>query len=398
MLPQATTLLLSLLLLSGPAAQQTTTATQPPPQVLMTDTVTVSARDTRVIVDALSRMKDSRDPMIAQSVSNNILRLVDAMSQSGAVNKIGPLSDQEADVVHLNGLLTKFSVAGGSIRLQPRNRDSTLGPTVFTLSRASFISLCADLASNGGLFRVNQELRTIVLARVVADLNEQQHNPIAEREVLIDLLAGFKAQDRKGVIIDRVLGIADAMANDAAENAPYDLVPAALIQDFASLGHMQTGVFEAEAGTRAGRVNVSYGGQTFSTSVDHFVWFFIRFMLAEDAGSDESVRARRTQLGGRLLDHLTLQLQVRPLERALEALDGAGVAGPTGRSLGDFIDRGPGLAAIAKAPGVSIIDSPRGPDYRAVVVSPDHADQLADLHSWLEEHTKKMQGEIMRRE
>ena len=370
---------------------QTQTQRPPPPQTI-TETVTVSAREATIIANAVNMLRSSRDPLVAKTVADNIVKLTEAMAASGRVQQIGPLSEQERAVVKLDTLLAKHMVAGGPIRLQVRGPESIEGGPVYTLTRSSFISLCADIGSTGFVeFRVIQEIKMIVLARMIADLNEQQHELIPEREILEGVLLGFKDQDPKGLIIGRVLNIADAMA---VTGGVYDLVPADQQQAFADLGHMDRGVFEAVPQDRTGMANVRYRGQIFTTSVNHFVWFFIRFLLAEQGQGDWNTLARRKHLGGQLLDYLTLQLQAATVDAALSAIDKAGPAGPSGIVLGDFFARGPGLNAVRKAPGLSQQASPLGSDYRVLVISPKEAQKLPELRKWLEKAAKDLKNKI----
>ena len=381
-----------LLFAAGVSAGQVQTQT-PPPQRL-TETVTVTAREAEIIATAVNMLRSSRDPLVAKTVADNILALSSAMVASGRVHQIGPISEQEQSVVDLPSALLRHQVAEGPIQLQVRGPESTIGGPIYTFTRSSFISLCADLASTHLLqVRVIQEIKMIVVARMIADLNEQQHELIPEREILKGVLLGFKNQDRKGVIIDRVLDIADAMAK---RGDVYDLVPTSQQDAFRDLGHMERGVFEVVAAATAGQINVRYGAALYTTSVNHFVWFFIRFLLADQSRGDWNTRARRTRLGGQLLDYATVQLQVHALEAAIGALDAAGPPSPTGLSLGDVFARDPGLSAITRAPGVSQQPSARGPDFRTLWVSPKQAQKLPDLRRWLDEHARDLREQLRR--
>ena len=123
--------------------------------------------------------------------------------------------------------------------MRPRNPDSTPGPRLFTFTPSAFIAMCADMASSPLVqLRVIQENKMIVVARMIVDLSEQQDKVISERQVLEGALAGFKNQDPKGVIIGRVLGIADALAVNSAGNLPYDFVKPGDQDAFRKIGHM----------------------------------------------------------------------------------------------------------------------------------------------------------------
>ncbi len=358
--------------------------TQTPPPIRITETVVVSARDARTISDAVESLRKSRDPLVAQMVADHIVKLTDAMAESGRVNEIGPLTTDEASVVAIREMMEKYSFPGGAIHVRPRNADSTPGSRLFHFTRSSFIAMCADMASNPLLqMRVIQENKMIVVARMVADLNEQQDKVISERAVLEGALAGFRNQDVKGVIIDRAQGIADALAVNADQNAPYELVRQSQQKDFREIGHIERGVFEVVTKPRIRAVNVAYDGKIYAATVDHFVWFFIRFLLADQDAIDPGIRARRTSLGGHLLDNLTEQLQARVIQSVLTTLDEPHTAGPAGLVLGDFSARGPGLAAIKKAPGLSQQDSARGADYKTLVVSAKQMRNLPELKHWL---------------
>ena len=383
----ATIMVLSAL---GRAGAQTQTQ-QPPPQQVV-EIVTVSAREATIIANAINMLRSSRDPLVAKTVADYILRLTEAMAISGQVHPIGPLSDQERAVVKLDTFLEKHNVAGAPVRLQVRGPDGISTGPVYTFSRSSFIALCADIASTGFIeIRRVQELKMIVVARMIADLNEQQDELIPERDILAGLLMSFKNQDPKGVIIGRVQDIADAIA---ASGAVHDFVPADQQKEFRELGHMERGVFEVVPEARRGVANVRYSGQLFTTSVNHFVWFFIRFLLADQERGDWNTRARRTHLGSQVLDYLTLQLQAGTVGAVLNAVDKAGPPGPDGIALGDFFARGPGLNAVKKAPGLSQQTSALGPDYRRLMISPKQAQKVPELRRWLEKEAKKLRGRI----
>lgn len=358
--------------------------TQTPPPVRITETVVVSARDAKTIADALDHLRSSRDPLVAKTVADNLVKLTDAMAASGRVNEIGPLTGDEQEVIQVRDLMEKYSFPGGPIFVRPRNPDSSPGPRLFNFTRPAFIAMCADMASNPLLqFREIQENKMIVVARMIADLNEQQDQVISERSTLEGLLLGFKNQDVKGVIIGRVQGIADALAVNADQNAAYDLVPPEKAEAFRKLTHMESDVFEAVAQPRIRHVNVAYDGKIFATTVDHFVWFFLRFLLADADTNDPGVRERRTQLGSDLLDHLTDQLQARVIESVLSTISSPGVQQAGGFVLGDFSASGPGLEALKSAPGLDEEDSRRGPEYKTLRILPKNMRRLPELREWL---------------
>jgi hypothetical protein len=382
-----------LLLAAGVPAGPAQTQTPPPPQRL-TETVTVTAREAEIIATAVNMLRSSRDPLVAKTVADNILALSNAMAASGRVHQIGPITEQEQTVVDLPAALHRHQVADGPIQLQVRGPESTIGGPIYNFTRSSFISLCADLASTNLVqVRVIQEIKMIVVARMIADLNEQQRELIPEREILKGVLLGFRNQDVKGVIIDRVLDIADAMA---LSGDVYDLVPAAQMDEFRELGHMERGVFEVVTAAKAGQVNVRYSAKLYTSSVNHFVWFFIRFMLADQSQGDWNTRVRRTRLGGQLLDYATVQLQANTLDAAIHEIDTAGPLLADGLPLGDFFARGPGLAAMKRAPGVSLQPSARGPDFRMLWVSPKQSQRLPDLRRWLDEHARDLKAQLRR--
>lgn len=307
MRPHMSALLFVFVVTSGLSAQ-----TQTPPPIRITETVTVSARDAKIINDSIKELRRSRDPLVSKTVADNLLRLTDAMAVSRRVHEVGPLSDDEQGVIRVREMMEKYSFPNGPIMLRPRNLDSSSGPRRFDFTPASFIAMCADMASNPLVqLRVIQENKMIVVARMVMDLSEQQDELISERAILEGALAGFKNQDVEGKIIGRVLGIADALAVNADKNLPYDLVPPSKLDDFRGIGHMERGVFEVVTAPQIGKVNVSYNGKIYATTVNHFVWFFIRFLLADQDALDEGIRARRTLLGSHLLDYLAEQLKAR---------------------------------------------------------------------------------------
>ncbi len=370
--------------------------TQTPPPIRIRETVTVSARDAKTITDAINHLRGSRDPLVAQTVADNIVKLTDAMAASGRVNEIGPLTDDERGVIDIRAFMEKYSFPGGPIFVRPRNPDSTSGPRLYNFTQSAFIAMCADMASSPLVqVRMVQENKMIVVARMIADLNDQQAEVISERAVLEGVLLGFKNQDLKGVIIGRVQGIADALAVNADQNAAYDLVTLEQHGAFRDLGHMERGVFEVVPQPRIRAVNVVYDAKIYATTVNHFVWFFIRFLLADQDALDEGIRARRIQLGSQLLDHLSDQLQTRVIQSVLSTLETPATVGPHGWVLGDFYARGPGLSALEHAPGLSQQDSARGPDYRTLVVSPKQARNLPELRQWLiHEMSKRSANQI----
>lgn len=364
--------------------------TQTPPPIRFKETVVVSAKDAKVVADAINELRKSRDPLVAEVVADNLVKLVEAMAASGRVNEIGPLSPEEADLIDLREFMEKYSFPGGPIFVRPRNADSTPGPRLFTFTPSAFIAMCADMASSPFVqLRVVQETKMIVVARMIADISEQRDKVIAERLITKGALAGFKNQDLKGEIIGRVEGIADAMAVNADGNEPYTLVTPSEAAAFKQIGHMERGVFEVVEKPRIDAVNVSYEGKTYSTSVNHFVWFFLRFLLADEGATEAGALARRRQLGSRLLDNLSVQLQQRVVESVLTSLEKPGPAGPDGLVLGDFAARGPGLDALKKAPGLLQQESGRGPDYRTLVVSAKQMAKLDELREWLKRAASK---------
>ena len=85
-----------------------------------------------------------------------------------------------------------------------------------------------------------------------------------------------------------------------------------------------------------------------------------------------------------MLDNLTEQLQARVIQSVLTRLAEPRTPAKNGLVLGDFVARGPGLAALKGAPGLSQQDSARGPDYRTLVVSAKQMQNLPELRRWLE--------------
>jgi hypothetical protein len=376
---------LALCILIAPtiAEAQTQTQAQTPPPIRITESVVVTPDDAAGIAAAINRLRRSRDPLVAQTVADNLVALTDAMSSSGRVFHVGPLTEAEQEVVDLPAALRKYSVEGGSIRLQPRGQESTEGPVVYSLTRSSFIKLCADLASTGSAFRVTQEIKMIVVARMIADLSEQQEQVMPEREVLEGVLKGFKGHDRQGVVIGRVLAIADALATDADQQPAYDLVPVARLMDFRDIGHMDTGVFAVVARPVANAVNVRNGGLMYSTSVNHFVWFFLRFLLADPNDLDDTIREKRKALGSDLLDYLTTQLEVRALQSTITLLEHAPVGDTQALALGDYVLGGPLLDTLKNAPGVSEQRSAHGAGYRTLVMLAKDNSKRPALREWL---------------
>ena len=391
--------LASLLLatVAGARAAQTQTQTQTPPPVRpgIKETVIVMANEDAIIADGIQTLRASRDPVVSTTVADNILVLADAMAASGRLHMIGPLTKAERTVVDLDNAVARHVVEGGPIRLQVRRTDSLEGSEVSTLTRSSFISFCADIASEPPVqLRVVQETKMIVVARIIRDLDEQQQGLISEREILKGVLLGFADQDRRGVIINRVLDIADAMATTPAT---YDLVPADERDAFSRLAEMGSGaVFALMSRPAEGMVNVSYGGAIHSTSADHFVWFFIRFVLADPSHADFDTRPRRIYLGGKLLDYLTLQLQINTVDAIAKGLSTARPAGPDGISIGTFRARGPGLTPVTRAPGLSRQQSALGPDYCVLVVSPKDVRKVPELETWLRARAKDLNGQILK--
>ena len=368
-----------------------TQAQTPPVSPGVTETVTVSAREAKIIADAIHALKGSGDPFIATTVADNILKLADAMEASSRIYQIGPLTEQEQTVIDLGSYLQKHAVAGGPIRLQGRRPDSTEGSRVYTFTRSSLITLFADIAATGFIqVRTTHETKIIVVTRMIEDLNEQQ-GLIPEREILSGILRGFKDEDKRGVITDRVLDIAEALAASAVV---YPFVPNDQQKVFRSRAQMGDGdVFEKVPQLREGMVNLSYGGAIYTASVEHFVWFFIRFLLEDQRHSDWNVKGG-IDLGGKILDYLTAQLQVDALNTVGKALDAAGTTGSNGIPLGDFRVRGPIVDVVKRAPGVVQRPSTLGSDYCVLVVPPEQAQKLPKLRRWLEERTWDLRAKI----
>ena len=278
----------------------------PSPPQQTTEVITVSARDAEVIATAINTMRSSRDQLVAKTVADNIIALTDALSSPSRVFQIGPLTKTEQRVVDLEKIMTEHAISGGPIRIRVRGPESTHGDgKVWAFTRSSFIAFCADIASSPTFqVRTIQENKMIVAARMIADLNEQLNGLVPERETLIGALLTFENLDRKGVIIDRVLAIGDVIA---ARGSVYELVPTDLAGSFGEFEHMDVGVFEVNEQAKPGLVNLRYDGRIYTTSVNHFVWFFLRFLLtAKDR--DEATRMKRLHFGGQLLDYLSLQL------------------------------------------------------------------------------------------
>ena len=163
----------------------------------------------------------------------------------------------------------------------------------------------------------------------------------------------------------------------------------ALLLDFRESGHMGTGVFEIVARAVVNAVNVSYGGVTYSASVNHFVWLFLRFLLADPDVVAEETRAKRTKLGSDLLDHLATQLEVRALQLAIARLTEAQAVDADVVSFGDYVLGSPILDTMKKGPGISEQRSGRGPGYRALFVPAKANAKQADLLEWLGRELEK---------
>lgn len=358
--------------------------TQTPQPVRFKEEVVVSLKDAKIITEAINELRKSRDPLVSQVVADNLIKLVDAMAAIGRVHEIGPLSGDEEGVIDIREFMEKYSFPGGSILIRPRNIDSTAGPRLFSFKPSAFIAMCADMASSPLVqLRLVQENKMIVVARMITDLSEQQDALIAERLILQGALAGFKNQDVKGEIIGRVQGIADALAINADGNEPYVLVQPSQAAAFREIGHIERGVFDVVDKPRINNVNVAYDGKIYSTSVNHFVWFFIRFLLADEGATEAGFLVRKRILGRDLLDKLSIQLQQRVVQSVLTSLENPGPADPSGLVLGDFFARGPGLDALKKAPGLLQNESARGPEYRTLTVTARQLEKLSELREWL---------------
>ncbi|MBP8274067.1 MAG: hypothetical protein KAY59_06515 [Acidobacteria bacterium] len=112
-----------LIALISPSVARAQTQAQTPPPVRITESVTVTAENAERIAAALNRLRRSRDPLVSQTVVDNLVKLTGAMSVSGRAFGIGPLTEAEQEVVDLPAALQRYSVAGGSIRLQHADRN-----------------------------------------------------------------------------------------------------------------------------------------------------------------------------------------------------------------------------------------------------------------------------------
>ena len=379
----------SLLTATSVGAQtQGQTQTPPPPPPPQTPiqtganfTVTVSAAEMDAIDHAVHELRDNPGGFIATTVADNILNLANAMVASGRTYEIGPLTPPELIVIDFDALLKKHAVDGGPIRLQLRQWNSTPGTVSYTFTRSSFIAFVADLAHVGIMrVRVVEQLKIIVVGRMIEDLNRQMQFFTPEREILTGILKGFQEMDKRGVISSRVLGIADGLA---AGGIVYEFVPNDEQKAFDHLTQMEEGgAFAPALKAQAGKVNVRYGGAIYSASVEHCVFFFIRFTLDD------------IDLGGKILDYLTWQLQLDVMNAVTAALNAAGNAGPDGIPLGDFYTRGPGLDVVKRAPGILQMPSALGPDYCVLVVSPKEALKRPELQKWLAARAQDLRNKV----
>ena len=358
----------------------------------LTETINVTATESQAINDALHVLMSSDDRFVATTVADNITRLANAMAASGHPYQIGPLTDQERTIIDLDTLLAGRSGSEGPIRLQPRRPDSTPGLRVYVLTRSALILLFADIASGGAVqVPLIQEAKMIVVGRLFEDLNAQQQAVIPGREIQAGVLRGFEQGDVRGVITAQVVDIADAMA---ASGRAYDLVPDHQRKAFDRRVKLGEGdVFAKVRQPEKGMVNVRDRDAIYATSVAHFVWFFLRFLLEDQPPTEWTAGARGAAIGGKILNHLGAQLQIDAIEAVIAAVDAAGSIGSKAITLGDFRARGPGLAFVKDAPGLSQFPSALGPDYCVLVISPKEAEISPELTAWLEKRAKDLRAQ-----
>ncbi len=174
---------------------------QQPQQQGATETVTVSAGESRRVDDAIHDLQQNDDKFIATTVAANIRQLALAMAQSTRIYRVGPLTDSESAVVDLVAALRRHASDDGPIHLQVRTSATEQNPEVFTLRSSGFVQFCADLVS-GGIFRsaYAQDVKRIVLSRIVVDLSTQQGELIPDSQVFVGLMKTFSDEDRSGII------------------------------------------------------------------------------------------------------------------------------------------------------------------------------------------------------
>jgi hypothetical protein len=382
-----------LVLAATPVATQTPPPQTPPPPapITVTETIVVTARETMLIANAVRALKLSKDPFLETTVADNIVKLSDAIAADGRIYQIGPLTLQEQRVIDLDEALKRHADADGPIRLQARRQDSTPGPLVYRLTRSSFITLCSDIASSGAV-RMTQthDIKMIVVARIIRDLNAQIAL-IPEREIITGILRGFRDGDRRGTITGRVLGVADSLA---ASPRTFEFVPARLLEAFRRRTTMTADVFDPADVRLSNMVNVRFDDRLYVASVDHFVWFFLRFLL-EDQRRDAPDNDHGVEFGGKLLDHLIAQLQAEVLDGVRAALAAPGVAGPQGTTLGDYRMTESVMLIMKNAPGVSRRPSAQGREYGSLFVTPGDAGKLPKLRVWLDRQSAAVQARIL---
>ncbi len=357
---QTRIVVITIVLLSLGFAHAAPAPQQAPPQQGGNVTVTVSAAEAGRVDTAIHDLQKNGDGFIATTVVENIQRLTQAMAQPGRSFSIGPLASNEAALIDLPALLRRHATPEGPIHIQIRSTETVDSPEVFTLRQSAFVLFCTDLV-DAGVFRSGYEkhVKTIALSRMIVDLSNQEDGLIPGPNVLVGLMKTFGGEDKNGTKISaRVLDIALAMTDRLSV---YDMVPADIIKAFDKWTVIERQpVFAPIDAPIAGRVNIRHGGTAYTTTVEHFVWFFLGFYLVESHDHDN------VRMGGAVLDYLVAQIKSETIAEALTVIAGA----PPGRAivLGDFRARGPRIDTFENAPAVERRPSVLGADDYVEVV------------------------------
>src|SRR5205085_2367220 len=94
----------------------------------------------------------------------------------------------------------------------------------------------------------------------------------------------------------------------------YDLVAERDLTAFRRRALMTEDVFEKVAQPQDGMVNVRVDDVAYAATVEHFGWFFFRFLLEDQKRGDFDFGGGGVALGGRLLDFLVVQLQLETVD------------------------------------------------------------------------------------
>jgi hypothetical protein len=368
------------------AALVQTPAPQTPPVPTVNETVVVSAREAGLIADAVRMLKRSEDRFLSTTVADHVEALANALAIAGRTFQLGPLTASERRVIDLGRLLRAHTAEDGPIRLTVRGDGDE---ALYRLTRSSFMAFVADLAE-GDLLRVRiiQQTKMLVTGRLIQDLNAQAGAVIPEREIVAGIIRGLAAADARGVIAPRVM---DVSADLAESGQTYDFVPKARLADFSRWTSMSEGdLFTPVPALVDGAINVTHGGRLYSTTIEHFAAFFVRFLFADPRLADWSRQGKGVELGGKILDYLVAQLQADALTGVRKVIDGAGAIGPEGLLVGDTLARGPAFDIVRQIPGLTMSESPLGPGYRRFVVHSSDASKIPELRKWIAGRLKKL--------